>query len=317
MTGLALISNSKSHRNLHAGQPIRDLAASPFIKGFAEPATHAELLQVLREFKRQNIDMLIVNGGDGTIRDVLTALRQVDPVWAPALLIVPGGKTNLIGRDVGATAHGAKGLLQILTAARKGTLGSYRVRRPIMEITRAGSHEPPLCGLFFGAGAFSSGVELARTQANKMGLYHGVAVLWTIAAMLLRSLRGISYDDEHKAMALIAGDQAAHVGRRYIVIATTLERLMLGIKPFWGPRTGAICYTDIDAPPVRLGSALLAVLRGRPHPWMEAAGYRSGSANRLMLKLTSPFTLDGELFDPGPENQIELVARRMVEFVRP
>lgn len=297
---------------------MRALAQSPFIKAYGEPENHAQLLSVLREFKRINIEMIAINGGDGTVRDVLTALRQVDPAWSPGLLIIPGGKTNLIARDVGAASWGVKGLLEILSAARKGTLGSNRSRRPILEITRKGSAEPPICGLFFGIGAFVAGTELARTQANKMGLYHSLAVLWTIAAMLIRALRGQSFGESgNDVVALSAGDAAPRIGRRFILVATTLERLMLRLNPFWGPRAGAIRYTDIDAPPVRLSLALLPVLRGRPRAWMDAAGYRSGSANTMTLKLTSPFIVDGEAFDPGPEGEIELASRRIADFIRP
>lgn len=316
LSRLALISNPRSHRNLTGAQHLRDLAQSPFIKGFAEPQTQAQLLVALREFKRTRIDMIALNGGDGTIRDVLTALRQIDPAWSPALLIIPGGKTNLIASDVGAASWGVKGLLQILSAMRKGTLGSNRSRRPILEITRKASQEPPICGMFFGTGAFTEATALARTQANKLRLFHSLAVIWTLVAMILRTLQGKT-GGGGEIMALSAGDAAPHVGRRLVIVATTLERLILKLNPFWGPRTGAIRYTDIDAPPLRFAAALPALLGGRPKPWMESSGYRSGSTNRMVLKLSAPFIVDGEMFDPGPEAQIELASRRMVDFIRP
>jgi len=312
---LAIISNPKSHRNLRGPAALRDLSKCDFFAGFAEPGTQAELLATLIKFKQQGANIIAINGGDGTVRDVLTALWQIDPQWQPALSIIPGGKTNMVAYDVGSVTHGPEGLRQILDAASKGLLDRNKVSRPILEITRFDSPAPPICGLFFGAGAFSRGTELAQTQANALGLYHGLAVAWTIMSMVVRTMRGKA--GENSVTALTADGALVQDGEQFIMLATSSQRITMGLNPFWGPHTGAIRYTVIDGPPVRLVSALLPVLRGHPRPWMEAAGYRSGSADHLTLRLTSRFTVDGELFDPGPSGLIKLSARRTMDFVHP
>ncbi|MGK2873278.1 MAG: diacylglycerol/lipid kinase family protein [Alphaproteobacteria bacterium] len=315
MNRLAIISNPKSHRNLHGPATLRDVAACAHLAGFAEPETQTDLLAVLTRFKQQDVNVIAINGGDGTVRDVLTGLWRVDPEWRPALTIIPGGKTNLAAYDVGSARHGPAGLQQVLDAARKGELDRKRVHRPILEISRKDCPGAPICGLFFGAGAFSAGTELAQTEANALGLYHGLAVAWTIASMLVRNIRGPAGDST--SMVLTADGGKICEGEQFIMLATSLQRIILGLNPFWGPQGGAVRYTAINGPPKSLAAALLPVLRGRPRPWMEAAGYRSGSADRLTLRLTSRFTVDGELFDPGPSGLIELSARRTVDFVHP
>ncbi len=315
MNRLAIISNPKSHRNLRGPAVLRNMPECGFLAGFAEPETQAELLTILTSFRQQGANIIAINGGDGTVRDVLTALWRVDPEWRPALTLIPGGKTNMIAYDVGSVTHGPEGLRQILDAASKGQLDRNRVSRPILDITRFDGPAPPICGLFFGAGAFSRGTELAQTEANALGLYHGLAVAWTIASMVVRNIRGKA--DENTVTTLTADGAMVQDGEQFIMLATSSQRITMGLNPFWGTQTGAIRYTAIDGPPVRLVSALLPVLRGRPRPWMHAAGYRSGSADHLTLRLTSRFTVDGELFDPGPSGLIELSARRTMDFVRP
>ncbi len=294
---------------------LRDMPGGSFLAGFAEPETQAELLQALTGFRQQGVNIIAINGGDGTVRDVLTALWQADPQWRPALTIIPGGKTNLAAYDVGSAPHGPKGLRQVLDAASKGQLDRHRVSRPILDITRFDSPGSPICGLFFGAGAFSAGTELAQTEANALGLYQGLAVAFTIASMVVRSMRGKT--GENAPAQLTADGCLVHEGAQFIMLATGLQRIIMGLNPFWGPQTGAVRYTAVAGPPARLASALLPVLRGRPRPWMQAAGYRSGSADQLSLRLASRFTVDGELFDPGPSGLIEVSARRSMDFVHP
>ncbi len=313
MNRLAIISNPKSHRNLRGAARLRDMPHCAWLAGFAEPETQDELLAALTRFRQQQVEIIAINGGDGTVRDVLSALWRIDPDWRPALAIIPGGKTNLIAHDVGGAPHGEAGLQRILDAARAGQLDRNRVSRQVLDITRRNA-DAPICGLFFGAGAFSAGTELAQKEANVLGLYHGLAVAWTIASMLLRTMRGKA---DGVPMTLTADAEIVHDGDHFIVLATSLQRIIMGLNPFWGPQSGAIRYTDIAAPPVRLTAALLPVLRGRPKPWMQASGYHSGGAGHLTLRLTSRFTVDGELFDPGPDGVIEIFARRTFDFVHP
>ncbi len=315
MNRLAIISNPRSHRNLRGPGALSELPQCPYLMGFCEPDSQAELLTALAGFRQQNVSVIAINGGDGTVRDVLTAMWRIDPEWRPALTLIPGGKTNLIANDVGCAPPGPAGLRQILEAASHNRLDRHRVNRPVIDITRTGSPGPPICGLFFGAGAFSRGTELAQVEANALGLYQGLAVAWTIGSMLVRSMRGKA--GEATPMALSAGGGTALEGEVFIMLATSSKRIIMGLNPFWGPQTGAIRYTTIAGPPVRLLAALWPVLRGRPRPWMAAGGYHSGSADHLSLRLTSRFTVDGELFDPGPGGMIELSARRTMDFVHP
>lgn len=318
---IAVLSNPRSTRNIQSGTDLRSAASSTYVLGYAEPDDLDTLRSTLRDFARHGVDVIAINGGDGTVREVLSALAFVDPDWLPSIAIIPSGKTNLIAYDAGSASAGEKGLWELVTAARNGTLGQRRTRRPVLEIGRGGEFGKPIRGFFFGAGAFSRGTELAQVEAHAMGLNHELAVAWTIGSMFVRSIRGLPFgtpgDDD--MMTLIADGGTPQIGRRFVLIATTLERIILKLGLFWGGEEGgAIRYTDIDGPPRRLASAILPVLRGRPKPWMlPDAGYRSGRADRLSLTLGSRFTLDGELFEPGPSGEIQLSAPHYVDFIAP
>jgi hypothetical protein len=47
-----------------------------------------------------------------------------------------------------------------------------------------------------------------------------------------------------------------------------------------------------------------------------APGYTSERAEQVGIRMSCGFTVDGELFDPEPEERVELSADRRVVFLR-
>jgi hypothetical protein len=284
----------------------------------AEPATRAELLGALRDFAARGVDLLAVQGGDGTLREVLTVLPGAyGDAPAPEIAVLAAGKTNLAARVLGSAGMGEAALRRLLDAAGRGTLRCRSV--PVLEVARPGSDggTPPLRGLLFGAAAFTEGKLLADARLHRRGVHDGAAVALAVAGVALRA--GLDRGHALRAgvpMAVAPDDHPKREGRRFLLLATTLDRLMLGLRPFWGEGRGAVRWLDVLAPPRRLAAALWAGGRGRPRPWMPSAGYLSGRAERLRVALGGPFVLDGEVFEPGPQGLL-LSAPHRVAFVSP
>lgn len=84
-----------------------------------------------------------------------------------------------------------------------------------------------------------------------------------------------------------------------LLLVSALERLFLGLRPFWGGETASLHYTGVDAHPRRTLPALPALLRGRQGRYgTPENGYFSHNVDEVRLVLDSGFTLDGELFPP-------------------
>jgi hypothetical protein len=112
-------------------------------------------------------------------------------------------------------------------------------------------------------------------------------------------------------------DGVRQSGERYfLVLATTLRRLILGVMPFWGDGRGQIRYTSIAFPPVRLARALLPVLYGRPRPWMNERGYLSRTVDDVAITTDEPLVIDGEFVSPEPNVPVLLRSDREAVFVR-
>lgn len=282
----------------------------------AEPASRAELRDALRGFAARGVDLVAVQGGDGTLREVLTALPDAFGDRPPAIAVLAAGKTNLAAKALGGAGPGDAGLARILDAAGRGALRRRLV--PVLEVRRPGpDEEAPLRGLFFGAGAFTEGKRMADERLHGCGIRAGPAVALALAGVALRA--GLDRRHPLRAgvpMRVAPDDRPPREGRRFLLLATTLDRLMLGLRPFWGDGRGAVRWLDVAAPPRRLAAALLAGGRGRPKPWMASAGYLSGRAERLRIAMDEPFVLDGEVFRTGPEGLV-LSAPGRVAFVSP
>jgi hypothetical protein len=191
-------------------------------------------------------------------------------------------------------------------------------RRPVLEVSWPDDSRPPVSGMFVGAAGFTRATNLSVRVVREGGIEEGAGVAATLVSVMAQVFGGAERDQwlrgDPMSVAPLGG--AAEARDRFMFIATTLNRLVLGLWPFWGEGEG-VRFLDVDARPRRLASALPAVLRGRPRPWMAEAGYRSGVAPGLDLTLHHPFVIDGELFEAGPGGRVRLSAGQTLDFVTP
>ena len=112
----------------------------------------------------------------------------------------------------------------------------------------------------------------------------------------------------------LALDEAETTHRpMFLVLASTLERLPLGLKPV-GPPAGGLRILSVEAPPQALPRALPPLLTGAPAPWLDAAGYRRRKTSSFRLDLDTRFVLDGEAFAGGA---LRVSEGAPVDFVAP
>jgi len=319
MMRAGLISNPRSRRNRQRQAAMRDaVAAHPDLLHAELDSVHA-IADVLRDFARREVGLLIVSGGDGTVQKVLTELlngQEFDPL--PAVALLPGGMTNLIAADVGLQGDPVQSLIKLCRVAADPAVARETLERPVLSLQRTPG-EPPIHGMFLGTAAFYHAVMMARQQVHPTGAKHDLALAMGLALALFRLMtgwRGTSPLSRGQRMAVELDGRAAAPEEYLLFLATTLERLILGLMPFWGEGSGGVRYTSIGFPPQRLWRALFPVIRGRPRPWMAARGYQSGWTGECRLSLQCPIVFDGEIFTPEPGTPVTLRADRRVTFLR-
>ncbi|HEX5080282.1 MAG TPA: acylglycerol kinase family protein [Geminicoccaceae bacterium] len=319
MSRVGIVSNPGSRRNRARLGEIRAVLERYPETLHAEAAQVADLESILCEFARREVDLVVVNGGDGTVHATLTALCNGTAYRnLPALAVLPTGMTNLIALDVGLAGRPETSLARLLDRLASGGEVAQE-RRPLLSLS-TGGNRPPLHGMFFGTAAFHQAVRMARNEVHPTGARGSLAFAMSLTLAIWRALAGRSdrpgplFQGQDMTIDL---DGVRQAGERYfLVLATTLRRLIFGLMPFWGDGSGQIRYTGIAFPPVQLMCALLPVLRGRPRPWMSEPCYVSRTVDDITIATGDPLVIDGEFVQPEPDVPVLLRSDREALFVR-
>lgn len=304
---IGVLTNPRSGGNKRGYGKVRDfLARNPGIHA-AEAVAPAEVKAALAGFAARNVDLLVVNGGDGTVQAALTALLGSPPVTPPPLLaLLEAGTTSMHARDVGVRGEPAAALARIRAWSGDTRRNENRLhRRPVLRVNR-GNGEEPLCGMFFGAGAIPRGIELCHGSMNPDGRRGELIPGLIIARFLLAALTGNDRLLPATAMGIgLDGTQLRCNGYLFAMVST-LERLFLGLRPFWGREPGPLRFTALRTAPPRLLRSLPFLLAGRRAAGATPEnGYYSRNATHITLDFRGTFTLDGELFEARAPLAIE------------
>lgn len=318
MSKIGLISNSQSQRNrrgLHEIQQI--LGGTPDVVHIAVDARQ-ELDEVLAEFARREVGLVLINGGDGTVQTVLTRLLE-DPRFEimPYLAILPRGMANTTAADVGLRGKAGAALTRLIAASRDGTLADHALERPILRIQNVQGGAPQR-GMMFGAGAIPDAIELCCREVYARGLKGEVGMGVTLVAILLGGVlgrRGNGVLRGHDIGVALDGGSENRTDR-LLVLATTLHRLILGSRPFWNYDGQPIRYTSIGYPPEHLLRSAPKVLYGWRRHALRPEVYDSRGAWRIAVRVDAPITVDGETFHPLPGQPVLITAADHARFVR-
>ena len=309
MHKIGLISNPRSQQNKR-GMPRLQAAADDFPDLLHHRLDDVgEISDLLRDFARQEVGIVAVAGGDGTTQAAMTHLLEEKAFGdrQPLLALLPRGMTNMTAADVGLRGKPEKVLRRLHKIAQRDDLSRYLRRRPILRLDGM-ADAPPQRGMFFGAAAIHQAIEICRERVHALGIEADWAAALTIGGLLLGWATGKerdSFPGEMIGTALDGGEE--RVRRELLVLVTTLDRLVVGSRPFWNQGDGPLRCTAIAHPPEKLLLNARKVLYGRRQRKLPAS-YRSRGAHSIDLRLQGPFTLDGQFYHPDPARPLRIIS---------
>ncbi|MBE0454889.1 MAG: kinase [Roseovarius sp.] len=279
------------------------------------------MLALLREAP----EVVVINGGDGTIAATLGLMLEHWPEGAlPLVMLLPGGTANMTAGDIGLASTPRRALDRLCRWLDAGAplVGAEIRSRHIMRVEGA-ADGAVRHGMFLGTGAIMQATRFAHDKVHSRGLGGEIS----LGLILIRALWGLIrqdprfYQPTHVRLSLagtgapVTRDEAPML----ILVASTLDRLFLGMRPFWARQGGRIGLTTIQGGAARFGRSILSVLRGRPNPHVTSAnGYESFRTDRFEMFLDGELNLDGELFvTAGGENPLIVSAEGPIRFLRP
>ena len=293
---IGLIRNPRSHRN-SAGEG--EGATIPGVL-LAMPGKRSELSEVLADFAARRVDYIAIDGGDGTVRDVLSCGSSYFGESWPALIVLPSGKTNALAHDLHLPARWT--LADALAAAKRNSM----VMRRALIVTSQDDERAQVRGFALGAGAYTQAIALGQ-DAHRFGAFDAAAVGVTAAWSVLQALFGGKGNKWRRSTQMRLRDgqgqplphsDAEHTDERYFLFASTMRSFPAGLQPFANVE-GDLRVAMLDSASRRLLLALPMMLRGHLGPRLRALGAHVEAPEALELDISDRFILDGEAFPAG------------------
>ncbi len=277
----------------------------------------AHLPGALREFAEREVGVLAINGGDGTLHRTLTEMMRRKPfAEQPHVAPLRGGRTNMTALDFGATRSPQRGVQNLVDACRRGAWSTRRVDRSMLRVT-PGTGAAPLYGFFVGTGVVRRSIEFIHRvfpAGRARGVFGGAVTTASVVTQAALGKRSdVLFPDKH---GLVLDGEIIEPSEYLLVMATSLDRLFLRMRPFWGVRPRPVRLTAIGWDAEGIGRNALRVASGHGSSLSSSRGYLSRNIRQAVIRQDCGFTVDGELFDTDHEDSIEVGATRDIPFLR-
>ena len=316
---IGLLNNLRAGRNRKGVARLLKLIVEHPEVTHVETSSARAVPEALWELARQDVELLVINGGDGTISHALGEIlgEAAFDGRIPDIAVLRGGRTNMTALDLGSRRDPVRAMAGLLQAARAGSLDDRRLERPVLR-AQYGPGINTRYGMFVGAGVIHRGIDLVHRVIPRKRQGVSGASLVTATLLARMALRGESHGvlTPDKVGILVDRSQLER-GESSLVMASSLDRLFLRMRPFWGNGSGGVRFTSIAADADGFARALPGILAGRPPKHVnERNGYISRNARRVDLRMDCGFTVDGELIGPEPDRVVSITANDVVRFVR-
>jgi diacylglycerol kinase (ATP) len=287
---IGVISNSRAGKN--AGDPtrlerLRQILDSDGV--IREAQTYEEISHIAREFRCGNINILAIDGGDGTLHHALSAFIPIyNGTDLPPIALLRGGTMNTIAHSLGIRGA-SEAILQRIVSTVREQVPLEVVRTNALKVNDR-------YGFIFGLG-FPVNLLKAYYRGRGRGPTKAIRVLLRVlVSMLQKGDRENSFFHPFEAEIWLDGERLPR-GRYAALLGTTVNEVGLGFKPTRraGEKEGLFQTLCLGTGSKKIGLNALRVLLG-----MELRGDRlvDRMVTRSVIKLERPadIQIDGEIF---------------------
>ncbi|MEO7560220.1 MAG: diacylglycerol kinase, partial [Nitrosospira sp.] len=218
----------------------------------------------------------------------------------PVLTIIPGGTTNMTALDLGICGR-PEFILQQLKGDLLKQIPPVFLQRHVLCIEQAGAAK--VYGMFFGVGLIARAVIFSQSKIKQLGItgeiYSGIITFGYLV--------GLVFGRRHGAwapvrMSITERNIEPHHGTYAFLFASTLDRLLFGMRPYWGQEEEPLHITFVRQNPKRPLRSLWALLSGRGDSLKEQDGYHSCNTRALELLIDDDYIVDGESYRASSED---------------
>ncbi len=276
----------------------------------------SDIESALQRFAANAVTDIFISSGDGTVQFIQTWIAESGHFKTlPRLCLLPHGTTNMTAADLGfrrtAIAEQASFIANVLPK-------ELRARHTIRVINPK-SHGP-LHGMFFGTGAVAEATRYCQVAFNDKGVGGQWATFATLATVLSKSLflapnqNDPNRFDRPYSISLKTNGQTLCDGKQLLMLATTLDKLILGTRPFWGGASAPLRVTTLPYPVPSIPRWIIPSLYGK-ETRKGPPGSTSNACHSCEVTCPTSFVIDGEFYDPPTDEPLRLESGPRFDYI--
>jgi diacylglycerol kinase family enzyme len=260
---------------------------------------------------------LFISSGDGTIHAVQTDLAERKPFKViPRLSLLPHGTTNMTAADLGFPHRGLQAQADYIMRLEAKQLRE----RPTLRVVNPRDGRPRH-GMFLGTGAASEATLFCQRVFNAKGVKGNWATFATLASAAARTMftrpnpHDVTRFDRPFPIEITSDGKTLCTGTQLLMVSTTLERLVMGARPFWGGKIAPIRTSVFPYPVPSISRWLLPVMYGGENRKMPE-GAVSFSSSRLEITSPAMYVIDGEFFEGPKDSPLKVETGQVFAYLR-
>ena len=316
VTRTAVIINPLSGRGRGKGLALAEKLASTRAVDLTIMQSFDDLAPALKRAASADVERLFISSGDGTVHAIQTWLAENLPAGKlPQLCLLPHGTTNMTAADLGYRDKNISNQAHFILNG----LPDVVAPRCTVKILNPKSGTP-LHGMFFGTGAISEATRYCQQVFNDNGIGGNFATFATLASATAKTifskpnLDDVNRFDRPHDIALRIDSRLIGHGRQLLMLATTLNKLILNSKPFWGgggrPLRTTLMPYPIPSPLRWLIPSLFGGESRTPPP-----GAFSMACSACEVTSDTEFVIDGEFYQAPEHEPLRIEAGPQFQYI--
>jgi diacylglycerol kinase family enzyme len=302
MGGIGIVNNPRSRRNRSDPRIAGRLRAMLGDDGeVMDASTPGELARAVARFRAAEIDVLGVNGGDGTAHLVLTAfVRAYGRAPLPRLLLLRGGSMNTVSHGHGIRGRPERILREVLVQKRRGA-PLRTIERDLLAVSADGA--PPSYGFIFGTGAVVAFLEAYYATGRTSPTTAAALIVRAIASAIAGGPFAEALTRRQRLRVVTDGDEWPDVPYLALVAGATPD-IGFGFKAFarCAEQPGSFHAVGLTAGLLPLALALPRIHRGAP--WRRTLAQDEVARELVAEGNGIRFTIDGDLYAARAEVRV-------------
>lgn len=302
MSGIGLIHNPNAKRNIGKKWLVDKLRRIIGTTGIVvETPTTDVVKEVAEKFKKNGVDLLIINGGDGTNHLVLTHFLNVyKEKLIPPFLHLRGGTMNTVANSLKVKKLSTEKLLRKITDKYIRKENFDIIKRNIIKIGDK-------YGFIFGSGFVSNFLD-AYYNGKGTGVWKAVKVILKGVGSAVTGTEYTKNLFKTVTTKITADGDIISLNNFTIILGATVRDVGLGLKPaYLAEKSGFFHFLASDINVFRVLSYIPKMLMAKP---LNSEKIYSRVVKNVILEPINgekiKYTIDGELYSTDKSLSLQI-----------